>query len=271
MVFFVTFIFLLIIPISGEEQRILYVEQIDAYANIDGEIYRWDSEREFAYYGHSLEKDENGTTMAKLRMEDDGNYGQVKELVVDYKAANFDLQAEYLPNGSLSEITWEIIMIRDFKDGSDGGEPFDKFMYDTVFKNGGRRYDIKSNATYFSVNLLYSEYINVTGSGLKEVKTSTELGTNNEADGTIIRSTIHIIKRDENSKILYDFNKSVQMVSTIRSVFNIFDQPFLWVPIRYLFVFLLIILYRRMNNYLKTHKITISKIEEPVEAVDEND
>lgn len=245
-------------PISAETDTIIYKEVIESYSRIDGRTLRWDFEREFLFKGFTLFEDNSSVTKAKILMEDGSQNGQIEEIIQHFRPVNFLINPIYLSNGTLREIRYDILLVRDAVDGGDGGEPFEPSDFVLLTRNGRKRYDLKSNNTFFTVNLQYFEALNTSKADLEQIKVNTELATNNLEDGTIVRTSIHIIKRNAEQEVLYEYDWSIQKVNNFAKLFNWLDQPMLWVPAQIGLVFLLVYIYIRAQRYWSTNKISLS-------------
>ncbi len=248
-------------PVTAERDNIMYIETIDSYSRVDGRTYKWNMEREFTISDYSVYLDNNTEKMANIVMMDDSEYGLPHNVSQPYKAFNFNPTARYLDNGSIEAIEWEMFFVRDFEAGGKGSDPFDKDSVKLFTGNADhRRYDVKSNTTFFTANLQYLERLNIdTDDELEILKVNTEVSTNNREDGYIIRSAIHIIKRDANQDIVFEYSRSIQMVDKLSEFINIFDQPALYVPFKLGIILAFVFAYIKASKLYKKYDISIKK------------
>ncbi|MCY3411678.1 MAG: hypothetical protein INQ03_08615 [Candidatus Heimdallarchaeota archaeon] len=255
--FLVLIVVLLIFPSSSAEQEeIMYIEKISAYTIIDHQSYRWNLEREFLFQSYSVQGEGENKT-ATIYMLTDFQQGSISNITQKHLSFNFEPEVQYLENGSLQHVEWSILLTRDAEEGATGADPFTRDQINLFTKSGNRRYDLRINQTYFSVNLQYYEFMNNSNHEFEKIKTNTELTTNNNEDGTLIRSAVHIIKRRTDAEIIFEYDWSIQKVSTFHKVFNWFDQPKLWVPYRIAAILAAIYLYMLGYRYVSRHEITI--------------
>ncbi|MHA2253152.1 MAG: hypothetical protein ACXAD7_22510, partial [Candidatus Kariarchaeaceae archaeon] len=120
-----------------------------------------------------------------------------------------------------------------------------------------------SDKKFVTVNLEYYEYQTI-NSKIKRLRVNTELSANNENDGRVIKSAIHINKRDGKT-VIFDYNWNIQEVSKVYRYYNLLDQPFLQVPYQLGAVLLIIFLYNRILRYWRTNNFKIIREELPKE------
>jgi len=261
-----------IVPVEGVS-GIVYKETLETYSRIDGETFRTEKSREFILDDYSfIELNDNGTITPAVEMEIlyDTQRGQVESIIEPLKAANFELTPTFLENGSVSDYSWDMFLFRDVNHPSVNGDPFDDEIRTNFTRiDGHRRFDLVSDEKFVSVNLEYYEY-QMINSKMKRLRVNTELSSNNELDGRVIKSAIHIIKRDGKT-VIFDYNWNIQEVSTVYRYYNLLDQPFLLVPYQLGAVVFIIFLYSRILRYWKVNNYKIIREELPKEdEVSEN-
>lgn len=249
----------LFVPIHASETNIMYKEKINSYSIYDGEAYRWENTREFLFAGFNTGTNNDSEPIANIDVMDDSTASVIHTIVEPYLPMNFRSNPTYNSTGSLLFIEWDIYITRDGVSGNAGFDPFTSEDISFFTNNGHRRYDLISNTTFFSVNLQYYEYQNISEGITEKIKVNAELSTNNLENGRIVRTALHIIKRRSNSDIIFDYSHSIQEVSKIADFFNIIDQPRLAVLYKLSIVFILIFIYIRIVKYIQKHEIKISR------------
>ncbi len=253
-----------IVPTSAGNNQIMYKEEISSFTRTDGATYRWESSREFVFMNYTktpiVWRGKN-TTGVNLYMLDKSNYGQPENVIQPFLPLNFAMNASFLDNGSLSDIEWQMFMMRDITDvkATKNLDPFDYSDIYILTRGNNRRYDLRNSEDYFSVNLEYFELVRNTAGNLMKLRVNTDLSTNNDENGLIIRSAIHIIKRDSKSRVVYEYNLMISRVSDMYRLFNYLDQPFMIVPYKLTAIFLVVYIYMKVSKYIMDNRIRIVK------------
>ncbi len=245
------------------DNGILYKETIKSNSRISGETLRWETNREFLLENYEFEElNVSGEIIkvAKINLLSNTQNGQYEEIIQPLKAANFELLALLHSDGTVSEFRWEMFLFRDINDPAISYDPFDNDIRSNFTKFAGhKRFDLDSNLNFLSVNLEYFEYHSIDGK-LKRLRVNTELSTNNADDGRILKSAIHIVKRDGDEILsVYDWN--IQEVNTFYRYFNYLDQPYLLVPYQIGAVLLIIFVYLIIHSYWKKNNFRIVRID----------
>jgi hypothetical protein len=248
-------VMMLLLPqsVSGAVEH-LYIEEITGYHRFNGETMRIDQKREFAiqdYFLYNVSDD----YFANVTMIDDSQNGVVHLVQEEVRKINFIPTASFWPNGSLFNVDWEFNIFRIPKPFSN---PFEADISPLFFDSrlGHRRFDQFVESNYFSLALEHFEFHMIEGEMVK-LRVNTEFATDNHEDGRSYKTALHIIKRTPDGTILYDYNYSSKEANRIYDFFNLFDQPFFWVPVRLGAVFALVYLYMRVVRWYESGAIKI--------------
>ena len=119
-------------------------------------------------------------------------------------------------------------------------------------------FDLVVSSSEFTVALEYFEF-QLIGDRIEKLKVNTELSTDNYDSGLVFRTNIHIIKRDSQNDIIYDYSQSIQESNLLSRSINLLDIPILWVPFQFFMIIGLVYLYIKINDFLKKLKIDYPK------------
>jgi hypothetical protein len=262
---FLIVIITLTIPIQAEqnEVNVFYKETFEGFSRINGQNYRWDSEREFLLVSwEPIHINISGSLVKALDlvMLDDTTTGQPEHVIQEFSPLNFVMNTKFLENGTFAEITWDILMYRNLQDSSvPSGDPFTYEENLILTLPNHKRFDLRNTMQFFSVNLEYYEIIENVDGDLVKLKVNTDLATNNDETGRATRTSIHIIKRDLSQNVVFEYSRMIQEVTTVHVVTNYLDQTFIRVPLQVLSMFAFVYVYARVYRYVKENNIKIIK------------
>ena len=236
----------------------LYIESTHGYYNVGGEILRFDGKREFALQSYSFVSKTNGDTnqtYAKVQMTDSGNNGIVDSQTIPLETSNFKPTFYFNNDNSLQKIEWNMTLFR--LPISQLTNPFNDSGFFTDISIGSRTYDRFVKTYKFSTSLEYYEYQIVDGKSTK-LFVDVELSTDNNNDGRVFNTAIHIIKRDENSNVIFSYSHSIKEANTISRYLNLLDRPdYQLVPFQFAAIILVIYIYMRAVRYWKSNNFKI--------------
>lgn len=243
--------------------NVFYKETFEGYSRIDGQNYRFDSEREFLLVSYETTRINVSGDLERaldLTILDDSTTGQPEHVVQIFKPVNFVMETIFLDNGSLAEIKWDIQMYRDIQDGSiPAGDPFTYIETLILTLPGHKRFDLRNTVDYFSVNLEYYELIQNAAGELVKLKVNADLSTNNDDTGRATRTSLHLIKRDLSKNIVFEYSRKIQEVTVVHEISNYLDQTFIRIPLQVISMFAFVYVYIRAHKYIKQNNIKIIK------------
>ena len=256
------------IPANANTVDIIFLEEINSYSYIDGRVYRWDMERQFTLleFERISETSINETSKVELKLLDDTHRGEPEIIVEPSKIMNFDMEFFIHDDRKIEEIRWKTFLTRDVNNPEiNAGEPFSAQELQHFIVSGNKRFDVKSSPDFFSANLQYSEFHNDSNDIEVKRKVNTELSANNDENGIIIRSAMHIIKRDNESNVIFEYDSSIQRIDGLTKFVNFFDKPYLWIPYQIGFAILALNAYIQGQKYWTKHGLKIIKtnVEKP--------
>ena len=257
------FIFLILTFTSPTYSAVnnLYEEEISGYYEVSNEILRFDTKREFTisqYDTYNLELSGQNIPYVNISLIDDTTKGNLENIIQQIKYTNFIPTVNYNLDGSINSIEWDMNLFRLNK--SSQANPFDPPV-GNIFNNGSlnhRMFDLVVSSSEFTVALEYFEF-QLIGDRIEKLKVNTELSTDNYDSGLVFRTNIHIIKRDSQNDIIYDYSQSIQESNLLSRSINLLDIPFLWVPFQFFMIIGLVYLYIKINDFLKKLKIDYPK------------
>jgi hypothetical protein len=85
------------------------------------------------------------------------------------------------------------------------------------------------------------------------------MAANNYEDGRTYYTALHIIKRNSDNDVIFDYNWKIYEVDDVESLFNWLDQPILLVPYKLGAVVLVIFIYMRIVKYWNDNNYRIVK------------
>ncbi len=245
------------------EVNVFYKETIDGYSRIDGQNYRWDSEREFLLVSFDQTRINVSGDLKRaldLVILDDSTTGQPEHVIQIYKPLNFVMETIFLDNGTFAEIKWDMQLFRDLQDSSvPSGDPFTYTETLILTLPGHRRFDLRNSEEFFSVNLEYYEILENSDGDLVKLQVNADLSTNNDETGRATTTSVHIIKRDLSQNVVFEYSRKIQEVTTIHEIANYLDQTFIIIPLQVLSMFAFVYAYMRIYNYVKKNNIKIIK------------
>ena len=245
------------------EVDVFYNETFNGYSRINGQNYRWDSEREFLLVSYDQTKINVSGDLERaldLVILDDSTTGQPEHVVQIFKPLNFVMEIIFLENGSFAEIKWDMQIYRDIKDASiPAGDPFTYVETLVLTLPGHRRFDLRNTEEFFSVNLEYDELLENVDGDIVKYKVNADLSTNNDETGRATRTSIHIIKRDLSQNIVFEYSRKIQEVTIVHEIANYLDQTFIIIPLQALSMFAFVFAYIKIHRYIKENNIKIIK------------
>ena len=261
--FAITLLFLLLfiqVNHTQASQGHMYEESITAYSRVNGETYRWEMTREFLIKDYKFSNgivDNQSQRIATINLLADTQRGQLQTIVQPTYGANFDAQGTFNGNGDLLELDFSILYFRDTTlNFTSINNPLGAKTRNALAKVNALQYDITATTQFYSANIQYYEYQNLT-KDLTRLRVNTEISTKNYNDGRIERSAIHMVKRLPDASIIFEYDHTIQEKSIFQRYWNYLDQPYLWVPIRLLAVFLLVFSYIKLHKFVVKRGITI--------------
>ena len=211
----------------------LYNQESTSYVVIDGLTYRSESSSEFLIKDYSqistnnmLSGTTNSTRVNYTRL-DLNSGGEIRESQLT-KFNNFNFNINQLDNGSLQSLSLSISLFRlPVKTTSPWTDESEILLINNFVID---RWNIISNETLFKSNLGYYEYLTIDGS-IQKVKTNLEIVTNSDPNtGRVLRSSIHIVRRNLDRIILSEYNEQIYEKSDMDKALLALDQPSLESP-----------------------------------------
>lgn len=258
-IFAITLLFLLLfiqVNHTQASQGYMYEEKISSYSRVNGETYRWEMTREFLIKDYKFSNgivDNQSQRIATINLLADTQRGQLETIAQPTYGANFEVQGTFNANGDLLEFDFSILYFRDTTlNFTSISNPLGAKTRNIFAKVNALQYDITATTQFYSANVQYYEYQNLT-KDLTRLRVNTEISTKNYNDGRIERSAVHMVKRMPDASIIFEYDHTIQEKSIIQRYWNYLDQPYLWVPLRLLAIFLLVLI------YIKLHKIVVKR------------
>jgi len=206
----------------------LYNQDTSSYVIANGLTYRSESSSEFLIKDYSqtptnkvLSDTINSTRVNYTRL-DLNSGGEIRESLLT-KFDNFNFAVKQLENGSLQSLSLSISLFRlPVKTSSPWTDASESLLINNFVID---RWNIISNETLFKSNLGYYEYLTIDGS-IQKVKTNLEIVTNSDPNtGRVLRSSIHIVRRNLDRIILSEYNEQVYEKSDIDKALLALDHP----------------------------------------------
>jgi len=211
----------------------LYNQESTSYVVIDGLTYRSESSSEFLIKDYSqistnnMLSDTTNSTRVNYTRLDLNSGGEIRESQLT-KFNNFNFNINQLDNGSLQSLSLSISLFRlPVKTTSPWTDESEILLINNFVID---RWNIISNETLFKSNLGYYEYLTIDGS-IQKVKTNLEIVTNSDPNtGRVLRSSIHIVRRNLDRIILSEYNEQIYEKSDMDKALLALDQPSLESP-----------------------------------------
>ncbi|RMG36094.1 MAG: hypothetical protein D6732_08495 [Methanobacteriota archaeon] len=232
----------------------VFTETRSGYSIYGGQYFRFKSTQTF--FLESFEP-VYGSNIVNLNVVKEGTDGDVKKMSQPLKRANFIFY--FAQEGRLAtEFDAIPLLVRD--NVNPELYPFNNtetnFLSAIYCEQSSCRFNLESEKTFLNFNFEFIQLASIDGQ-LRNLTVNVELNTNNFESGLIERTAVHIIKRDENQKIIYRMDHSIQKVSQAARYLRVLDNEFLQIPYLFLLLWIIARVYNKATKYIEENNIRI--------------
>ncbi len=228
-------------------------ETRSGYSIFGGHTLRFEESNTF--YLDSFKIDKNNKS-ATIEVVADGSDGEISTIVQPVKPANYIFYFQINENGYPSSFSMVPLLVRDNTDLE--SFPFNTtendFLRNLICEQENCRFNLEKTIDFFNFNIEFIQQIQ-TSKGTKNLTVNVEMNTNNYESGLIERTAVHIIKRDENQKIVYRLDHTYKVVNKFQRYIRILDRDNIEIPYLFMAVWIIAEIYQVSINYIEKNNI----------------
>lgn len=232
----------------------VFTEKRTGFSIYEDQYFRFETQETF--FLESFQTDQtNG--LVKLNIMKDGTDGEVKQIEQPLKRANFIFY--FVQEGALP-LSFEALPLLVRDNSNVDIYPFNvtesNFLSNIICEQSSCRFNLDRENDFFNFNFEFLQASTINGVPVN-LTVNVELNTNNFDSGLIERTAVHIIKRDENQKIIYQEDHTIQVTNQLVRYLRVLDNESLHVPYLLLGVWVLARVYISVSNYIERNKIRL--------------